>query len=178
MENEIDLNTNKVKLSYGGMNIRLSELMEKLNKAGLLPQPEREGDGKVKYITRYEGQFKLCFISGQFAYFTPKPLEGKRRQWGDDWDDSPYEYNAGKPYDIQYITKVAFDFRGKAEGFDYNFPLGKKVSVQYINQKGCPWIDFPTQKGKHHKNAIWAGDSLNKFIRKVKEMDGEIYTKS
>ena len=37
----------------------------------------------------------LCYVEGNFAYFTTQPLA---KQWGDDWDDAPYEHNAGEPY--------------------------------------------------------------------------------
>ena len=39
------------------------------------------------------------YIPGEhelYAYFTPIELS---KQWGDDFDDAPYEYNAGEPYD-------------------------------------------------------------------------------
>lgn len=39
--------------------------------------------------------YVLCFVKGNRAYFTRKDLD---EQWGDDWDDRPYEYNAGEPY--------------------------------------------------------------------------------
>ena len=57
------------------------------------------------------------YIEGKqeyYAYFTPAELE---KQWGDDWDDKPYEYNAEIPYDDYYegnmkvelnIVKVPF----------------------------------------------------------------------
>jgi hypothetical protein len=38
----------------------------------------------------------LCYIEGCWAYFTTQPLD---KQWGDDWDDAPYEHNAGTPYE-------------------------------------------------------------------------------
>lgn len=38
----------------------------------------------------------LCYVSHPFAYFTTQPVEN---QWGDDWDDAPYEHNAGSPYE-------------------------------------------------------------------------------
>lgn len=38
---------------------------------------------------------RLCYVSGPFAYFTSKELS---EQWGDDWNDAPYEHNAGEPY--------------------------------------------------------------------------------
>ena len=37
----------------------------------------------------------LCYVDGAFAYFTTRPLA---EQWGDDWDDAPYEHNAETPY--------------------------------------------------------------------------------
>ena len=40
--------------------------------------------------------YKLCYIEKNFAYFTTQDLE---KQWGDDWDDAPYEHNAGTPYE-------------------------------------------------------------------------------
>ena len=39
----------------------------------------------------------LCYVRGAWAYFTTQPLED---QWGDDWDDAPYEHNAGSPYEF------------------------------------------------------------------------------
>jgi hypothetical protein len=39
---------------------------------------------------------RLCYVSGNCAYFTTQALE---KQWGDDWDDAPYEHNAGSPYE-------------------------------------------------------------------------------
>jgi len=38
----------------------------------------------------------LCYVEGSWAYFTTQTLD---KQWGDDWDDAPYEHNAGRPYD-------------------------------------------------------------------------------
>ena len=37
----------------------------------------------------------LCYVYGPWAYFTSRPLS---EQWGDDWNDAPYEHNAGEPY--------------------------------------------------------------------------------
>lgn len=39
---------------------------------------------------------KLCYVKGSFAYFTTQELS---KQWGDDWNDAPYEHNAGEPYE-------------------------------------------------------------------------------
>jgi hypothetical protein len=37
----------------------------------------------------------LCYIDGSWAYFTTQNLKD---QWGDDWDDAPFDCNAGEPY--------------------------------------------------------------------------------
>jgi hypothetical protein len=37
----------------------------------------------------------LCYVDGVFAYFTTQSL---KKQTGDDWNDAPYEHNAGEPY--------------------------------------------------------------------------------
>jgi len=39
---------------------------------------------------------RLCYVERQWAYFTTRPIA---EQWGDDWDDAPYEHNAGEPYE-------------------------------------------------------------------------------
>lgn len=40
-------------------------------------------------------QYRLCYIDGNKAWFT----DNFDRQWGDDWDDRPYQCNAEEPYD-------------------------------------------------------------------------------
>jgi hypothetical protein len=40
-------------------------------------------------------EHKLCYVKGNWAYFTSRPLS---EQTGDDWNDAPYEHNAGTPY--------------------------------------------------------------------------------
>jgi hypothetical protein len=39
-------------------------------------------------------EYRLCYIDGQKAWFT----DNFEKQWGDDWNDKPYECNAGEPY--------------------------------------------------------------------------------
>ena len=43
----------------------------------------------------YYEEYKLCYVDGNKAWFT----NNFEKQWGDDWNDRPYEYNAGLPYD-------------------------------------------------------------------------------
>ena len=46
---------------------------------------------------------KLCYIDphDRSAWFTSCELD---KQWGDDWNDAPYEHNAGEPYRDHYET--------------------------------------------------------------------------
>ncbi|TET08092.1 MAG: hypothetical protein E3J83_04250 [Candidatus Atribacteria bacterium] len=54
------------------------------------------------------------------------------KQWGDDWDDIPYEHNAGKVYDeyIKGYCDIAVDFDYEildaADGFN-NSPFSKEM---------------------------------------------------
>ena len=48
---------------------------------------------------------KLCYLENNIMYFT-SDIEN---QWGDDWDDRPYEHNAGTPYETHTtVKKIAF----------------------------------------------------------------------
>ena len=40
-------------------------------------------------------QAQLCLVKLPWAWFTTCQLD---RQWGDDWNDAPYDCNAGYPY--------------------------------------------------------------------------------
>ena len=51
--------------------------------------------------------YKLCFVDSEewagdpiTLYFTE--LDDVTEQWGDDWNDRPYEHNAGEPYENDY----------------------------------------------------------------------------
>ena len=43
-----------------------------------------------------KNKYKLCYVQNNKAFFTTQNLED---QWGDDWDDIPYEHNSGYPYE-------------------------------------------------------------------------------
>ena len=50
---------------------------------------------------------KLCYISGNCAYFTTAP---KDKQWGDGWGKIPFEHNSGEPYkDCRDENKVKIE---------------------------------------------------------------------
>ena len=51
--------------------------------------------------------YKLCYVDSDEYFDAPMTLyftelEDVTEQWGDDWDDAPYEHNAGTPYENDY----------------------------------------------------------------------------
>jgi len=107
-----------------------------------------------------------------YAYFTPAELD---KQWGDDWDDRPYEYNAEIPYDDYYeddmkvelnIIKVPFWFPYDS-GWEIRFPRdwgydNSPFSVQDINAGAVAWV-FDSRT----KTAIYAGCNPEEFFSKI-----------
>ena len=131
------------------------------------------------------------YIEGEqelFAYFTPLDLD---EQWGDDWDDFPYEYNAGAPYDSKYeerdekgnwkeyeIIKVPFYvdswkvYQPKEWGrSSENSPF----CVRDINAGAVAWIYYAGKDGKSGKGsvAIHAGVNPFEFIEKIEKINND-----
>lgn len=73
------------------------------------------------------------------AYFTRLDL---LEQWGDDWNDAPYDCNAGEPYENSEgdIIEVPFAFVGSEddEGYFSTYPLDYKLPKEY-GGCNCPW---------------------------------------
>lgn len=126
---------------------------------------------------------RLCYVDKQWAYFTTAPLE---LQWGDDWDDAPYEHNSGFPYDDHYvvengerkrvhhlITKVAWDgpYHPPCESF-CNSPW----SVKDINSGVVAWL-IPDKYCSVIPGAkpIQAGKTLDEFIALIESAGGNVY---
>lgn len=115
---------------------------------------------------------QLCYIDKNFAYFT----SNMKKQWGDDWNDTPYEHNAGDPYthNGESIEKIAFvcDLSTPAEiaGLNSNY------SVQDINEKKTPWLSGKSMTTRESIE-IYAGTTMEKFIETVLNSGGEIYLK-
>ena len=107
-----------------------------------------------------------------YAYFTPAELD---KQWGDDWNDRPYEYNAEIPYDDYYegdmkvelnIIKVPFWVPSDG-GYEIRFPRdwshdNSPFSVQDINAGAVAWV-FDSKT----RTAIYAGCGPDEFLDKI-----------
>lgn len=130
------------------------------------------------------------FIPGEqemYAYFTPIDLD---KQCGDDWDDSPYDCNAGCPYDdvidkttetengikviseYHEITIIQVPFKVKSwntrfpKDWGYNSPF----CVDDINRGAVAWIyDFNYTNNK--SVCIYAGINPIEFVKKLKEIE-------
>ena len=121
----------------------------------------RNEDDEVLYYT-----YKL--------YFTPIRLED---QWGDDWDDAPYEYNAEPPYDSDYIdgkwvghTILVVSFKVKAddwlkmpEDYAYNSPF----SVADINSGAVAWLYYPSDGKSCNGFSVHAGMTPEEVVWKI-----------
>lgn len=118
----------------------------------------------------------LCYVKGDWAYFTTQPLD---KQWGDDWNDAPYEHNAGPPYRPhsadQHWEIVQVAWEGDFETPDsWSRGWGSDYSVEVINQKVVPWIQTDRYSLKP-RIQIWAGTPLREFIRLVLAGGGMVY---
>ena len=118
---------------------------------------------------------KLCFIKDNFAYFTSQELS---QQWGDDWNDAPYEDNAGLPYeDILDELNNAQRWKIIKVAFDGPFCLPDELgSVEDINAGHVAWLRINryayTPSEAMPNICIHAGTTLNDFIDKVTSVEG------
>ena len=114
-------------------------------------------------LSQYD-TFGLCYVDRNICYFTSQDI---REQWGDDWDDAPYEHNAGTPY----LPTIYHQANGEKKLSDkdwhpdgapryqllaLHFDSGSDVhvetpcehyscgnspwSVKAINEGACPWL--------------------------------------
>jgi hypothetical protein len=127
-------------------------------------------------------RFKLCYICPRtrFAYFTELDLKD---QWGDDWNDAPYEHNAGDPYEHRFIDKepvhhqiVKVAWEGSYETPAERGGPNSLWSVEEINKGAIAWL-IPTQWDSSVKDArpVHAGDTLLTFIEKIEGSGGTVY---
>lgn len=113
----------------------------------------------------------LCYVRRDKAFFTTQELS---KQVGDDWNDVPYEHNAGEPYtphregDDWEITAVYFETELVTP--DY-CTANSNWSVDQINAGVVAWLrDWPTGT-----RCIHAGTTLGEFKRKIKEWGGRVF---
>jgi len=136
-------------------------------------------------MTKLNMDAVLCYVEEPWAYFTTRPIED---QWGDDWDDMPYEFNAGLPYNDRKpgfagddwkpaweITVVAFTGPFSTPG---SSARSSRYSVQDINEGAVPWLREVAWRLPVNNEAVKinAGTTLRDFIKAVESVNGVIYT--
>ena len=132
-----------------------------------LSEPIINSLNKAVFSDMFKPQdFKLCYVDDGFAYFTTKTLT---EQWGDDWNDAPYEYNAGTPYTYEgmEILKLAYSAEMETPREGYGNPL---LSVETINSGAVAWLR--SLSWSKIKVEIQAGATLEEFIYKIQLVGG------
>ena len=120
-------------------------------------------------------EYQLCYVDGKEAYFT----DDFEHQWGDDWNDAPYEHNAGEPYDSWYdddhkehkinIYKVYFEIEDYWRGYEpCSGTDNSRYTVEQINKGAIAWI-------KTDDFFIKAGTTYKEFVEIIKSNNGKIF---
>lgn len=167
---------------------------EKLHKQGYMSWDDPEFGHDSNQILKKGAEMQEYpnpdYIKGKqeyYAYFTPESLA---EQWGDDWDDAPYDCNAEPPYDSHYKEKdengkwveynimlVPFmlNFDGwrvvMPKDYGYNSPF----SVRDINAGAVAWVYYKGKNGKSCGGSvtIQAGAGPYEFMNKVERINEE-----
>lgn len=123
---------------------------------------------------------RLIYVDRPWAWFTTR--EDWQHQWGDDWDDAPYNCNAGDPYEWRTfrevpeytLSKIAFDceLETPAER-EYN----SRYSVQMINSGMIAWLATYEGSSLMYKQdgAIHAGVTTKEFAMLIHRAGGTAY---
>lgn len=118
---------------------------------------------KIKEIYK---KYRLCLVDGNEMFFTSSFED----QWGDDWNDAPYDCNAGSPYEDDkhhvisaFVKKI--NLRTPCD-LHYNAPY----SAEDLNHKAAAWL-FDAEHGV----SIFGGDTLEEVIAKAKEAGEEVF---
>lgn len=123
----------------------------------------------------------LCYVDGRIAYFTNCPLD---KQWGDDWNDAPYEHNAGSPYEWipwrlekegvpEYtIVTVMFECANLKTPAERAYNGNSAYSVEAINRGDVAWLSASPDK---KFRPVPAGVTVAQFKRLIWAADGDIY---
>lgn len=109
----------------------------------------------------------LCYVRNGKAYFTDQPLD---KQWGDDWDDAPYEYNAGPPYTDAGVQITCLYFEGlflTPDDGHTNSPW----SVEMINRGEVAWL----RSDGGTSPPIMAGTTMEDFIARIRAAGGKVF---
>jgi hypothetical protein len=133
----------------------------------------------------YKPDAVLCYLEDGVAYFTTQDLA---TQWGDDWNDYPYQHNAGTPYSAgrYYFSDGRVEPRSEdwnadgspkwniitvrfttPESATYASDLGEFCVADINCKRAAPWMTFPIRGAAYGDNKMWAGTPISRFINLV-----------
>ena len=87
---------------------------------------------------------RLCYLEAGMMYFT----DDIHNVCGDDWDDVPYEHNAGEPYERYVVAMLAFHPTKDTDLCYEPYERGE-YSVEEINNGAIPWLYCQTAGPLH-----------------------------
>lgn len=146
-------------------------------------------------------EFKLCYVKQPWLYFTTQDLED---QWGDDWNDAPYQHNAGKPYSPCWHNEPGSDKRPCDCSIcqdDWTGDLQPKWEIKKVAYSGglmppCEASIFMDEIPEHvtvqqinnekcpwliprdyskHELKVWAGTTLQNTLTTLQAAGCEVY---
>lgn len=128
----------------------------------------------------------LCYVKEwwstdarpRVAYFTTAKLD---KQWGDDWNDAPYDCNAGDPYlwdpehprDLERWSVYAAEVTGPFEtpaGVAFNTPF----AVEDVNTGVIAWLWESSAPNHRPRVVIPAGTTFKRFAELVAAAGGTV----
>jgi hypothetical protein len=131
--------------------------------------------------TKEKRSLKLCYVddldNGQtlLLYFTNKNAEDV---WGDDWDDAPYEHNAGEPYIEEGMIQeklIIIANNCYFETWEAKQYPNSRYSVKDINQDrfAIPWFFIKNYSGKN-KFLFFANNTIDDLYKLIEENNLQI----
>lgn len=127
-----------------------------------------------------QDDFHLCLClrtEGWYSYWTLYFTDRFATQWGDDWDDTPAEYNAGEPYeyceddercqgkDCGRIVRAVLHFPSAHSAYS---PYGKTCSANKINRLNFPWLEAG-EESRLYPNVTYS------YAKKWARMNGALF---
>lgn len=116
----------------------------------------------------------LCYVDECFAWFTTRALP---EQWGDDWNDAPYECNAGRPVGPLPGSGEQWKVFKVAVVSDLETPCAAHFnspwSVEQINAGEVPWLADPKWSSRGAR--IMAGTTFKDFVQQILAYGGHVF---
>jgi hypothetical protein len=114
-------------------------------------------------MAKKDKEFRLCYVDENIMYFS----DNFEKQWGDDWNDKPYEHNAELPYGLEddkpvrdgfgHIRLMAFEshwwIRRPCDGH-----VNSPYSVEDINKGAIAWL-YSDEAG-----GLMAGSTMDEAV--------------